>query len=186
MFDNLEILDSIRLNFSPAGLLVMNLTIALIMFGIALDLKYKQFQGSARPTEIPGHRILIAQFILLPAVTFLLVKIINPSPAVALGMILVASCPGGLVSNFLSSLAKVKRCALRQHDRLRHDRCNHPHTGQFRDLGIPVHALISPAPAAPNRPRTDVHHRDHPDGHTHHPRDPVQLLFPQYRKKSHL
>jgi len=105
MFDKLEILDSIRLNFSPTGLFIMNLAIAFIMFGIALDLNYKQFKEViAQPKSlITGF---ISQFVLLPAVTFLLVKLINPSPAVALGMILVAACPGGLVSNFLSSLAK--------------------------------------------------------------------------------
>jgi BASS family bile acid:Na+ symporter len=105
MFNNLEILDSIRLNFSPTGLFIMNLTMALIMFGIALDLNYKQFREViAQPKSLITG--LISQFVLLPAVTFLLVKIINPSPAVALGMILVAACPGGLVSNFISSLAK--------------------------------------------------------------------------------
>jgi BASS family bile acid:Na+ symporter len=105
MFENLEILDSIRLNFSPTGLFIMNLTIAFIMFGIALDLNYKQFKEViAQPKSLITG--LISQFVLLPAVTFLLVKLINPSPAVALGMILVASCPGGMVSNFLSSLAK--------------------------------------------------------------------------------
>jgi bile acid:Na+ symporter, BASS family len=105
MFNNLEILDSIRLNFSPTGLFIMNLTIAFIMFGIALNLNYKQFREvfSQPKSLIPG---LISQFVLLPAVTFLLVKLINPSPAVALGMILVAACPGGNVSNFISSLAK--------------------------------------------------------------------------------
>ncbi|MCX6224823.1 MAG: bile acid:sodium symporter family protein [Bacteroidia bacterium] len=105
MFNNLEILDSIRLNFSPTGLFIMNLTIAFIMFGIALDLNYKQFQEIiAKPKSLITG--MISQFVLLPAVTFLLVKIINPSPAVALGMILVAACPGGMVSNFISSLAK--------------------------------------------------------------------------------
>ena len=105
MFDNLEILDSIRLNFSPTGLFIMNLAIAFIMFGIALDLNYKQFREviSKPKSLITG---MVSQFVLLPAVTFLLVKIINPSPAVALGMILVAACPGGNVSNFISSLAK--------------------------------------------------------------------------------
>ncbi len=106
MFDKLEILDSIRLNFSPEGLLIMNLTLGFIMFGIALNLDYKQFKEViAQPKSLITG--LISQFVLLPAVTFLLVKIINPSPAVALGMILVAACPGGNVSNFISSLAKV-------------------------------------------------------------------------------
>lgn len=105
MFKNLEILDSIRLNFSPTGLFIMNLTIAFIMFGIALDLNYKQFREViAQPKSLITG--MISQFVLLPAVTFLLVKIINPSPAVALGMILVAACPGGMVSNFICSLAK--------------------------------------------------------------------------------
>lgn len=105
MFDNLEILDSIRLNFSPAGLIIMNFTMAVIMFGIALDLNIKQFREViAQPKSLITG--LISQFILLPAVTFLLIKIINPSPAVALGMILVAACPGGIVSNFITSLAK--------------------------------------------------------------------------------
>lgn len=105
MFDNLEILDSIRLNFSPTGLFIMNLTLGFIMFGIALDLNYKQFREViAQPKSLITG--LISQFVLLPAVTFLLVKIISPSPAVALGMILVAACPGGNVSNFISSLAK--------------------------------------------------------------------------------
>jgi bile acid:Na+ symporter, BASS family len=105
MFKNLEILDSIRLNFSPTGLFIMNLAIAFIMFGIALDLNYKQFREviSQPKSLIIG---LISQFLLLPTVTFLLVKLINPSPAVALGMILVAACPGGNVSNFISSLSK--------------------------------------------------------------------------------
>ncbi len=105
MFDNLEILDSVRLNFSPTGLIIMNLTMAFIMFGIALDLNYKQFREViAQPKSLIIG--LISQFLLLPAVTFILVKIISPSPAVALGMILVAACPGGIISNFISSLAK--------------------------------------------------------------------------------
>jgi len=105
MFENLEILDSIRLNFSPTGLFIMNLAMAFIMFGIALDLNYKQFREIiAQPKSLVTG--LISQFLLLPAVTFLLVKLINPSPAVALGMILVAACPGGMVSNFISALAK--------------------------------------------------------------------------------
>jgi BASS family bile acid:Na+ symporter len=105
MFENLEILDSIHLNFSPTGLFIMNLTMAFIMFGIALDLNYKQFRELfAQPKSLIVG--MVSQFVFLPAVTFVLVLLIHPSPAVALGMILVAACPGGLVSNFLSSLAK--------------------------------------------------------------------------------
>ena len=54
MFKNLEILDSIHLNFSPAGLVIMNLTLAFIMFGIALILITG---NSAKLSPIPGHSL---------------------------------------------------------------------------------------------------------------------------------
>lgn len=105
MFDALKVLDDIRLNFSPEGLLIMNITLAFVMFGVALDLKidrFKQLFFSPKPTIVG----LISQFILLPAITFIIAIILQPTPSVALGMILVASCPGGNISNFISNLAK--------------------------------------------------------------------------------
>jgi len=105
MFYDLSVLDSIRLNFSPSGLLIMNITLAIIMFGIALDLKLEQFKKVLyRPKSLIVG--IISQFILLPGLTFILVKLINPTPAIALGMILVAACPGGNISNFMSHMAK--------------------------------------------------------------------------------
>ncbi len=105
MQESLEILDHVRLNFSPAGLFILNITIAFVMFGVALDIKWKNFKDVVlKPkSAITG---IISQFILLPLVTFVLVLLIHPTPTVALGMILVASCPGGNVSNFMSALAK--------------------------------------------------------------------------------
>jgi BASS family bile acid:Na+ symporter len=83
----------------------MNITIAFIMFGVALEIKIENFR---RILSNPKSAIIgiLSQFLLLPAVTFLLVWLIQPSSAVALGMILVAACPGGNISNFISSLAK--------------------------------------------------------------------------------
>lgn len=49
---------------------------------------------------------LLSQFLILPAVTFAMVWIIDPLPSVGLGMIMVASCPGGNISNFMTHLAK--------------------------------------------------------------------------------
>ena len=49
---------------------------------------------------------LAAQFILLPAFTYLLTLIIHPHPSMALGMILVAACPGGNLSNIITYLAR--------------------------------------------------------------------------------
>ena len=98
-------LDHIRLNFSEGGLFFLNVTIAFVMFGVALNIKLGEFREVfTKPRYFIAG--LTSQFILLPAVTFLLVLVLNPSPSVALGMILVAACPGGNVSNFMTSLAK--------------------------------------------------------------------------------
>ncbi len=102
---NLEVLDKYVLNFNQNGLLLLNITLGIVMFGVALSINLSNFKEIIRN---PKSLILgvISQFVLLPAVTFLLIKILQPSEGVALGMILVASCPGGNISNFISSLAK--------------------------------------------------------------------------------
>ena len=107
MLESLRQLDEIRLNFSQGSLFVLNLTLAFIMFGVALEIKLDSFKKLLlRPK--PAIIGVISQFFLLPAVTFLLIMIFRNfiTPTVALGMILVASCPGGNISNFISSLAK--------------------------------------------------------------------------------
>lgn len=105
MKEALEVLDNVRLNFSSTGLLALNITIAFIMFGVALDIKLDHFRDVIMK---PKSAILgiISQFFLLPLVTFLVVILINPTPTVALGMILIASCPGGNISNFMTAMAK--------------------------------------------------------------------------------
>ncbi|OFX34351.1 MAG: symporter, partial [Bacteroidetes bacterium GWA2_42_15] len=102
---SLEVLDHVRLNFSDSGLLFLNIALAFIMFGVALDIQFQNFKDVLRKpaSVITG---VISQFVLLPAFTFLLVLLINPTPTVALGMILVAACPGGNISNFISSMAR--------------------------------------------------------------------------------
>jgi BASS family bile acid:Na+ symporter len=101
----MEILDWIRLNFSKGGLLFMNITLAFIMFGVALEIKVKHFKEIIKKPKSALVGVL-SQFVALPALTFLLVLILKPTPSVALGMILVAACPGGNISNFISSLSK--------------------------------------------------------------------------------
>ena len=98
-------IDQIRLNFNPQGLFVINAAIGLMMFGVALDLKLEDFKRIIVSPKAPGIG-LIAQFVLLPAFTFLLTMILRPQPSIALGMILVAACPGGNLSNIITYLAK--------------------------------------------------------------------------------
>ncbi|MEP2348896.1 MAG: bile acid:sodium symporter, partial [Algoriphagus sp.] len=98
-------LDSIQLNFSSSDLLLLNLALALIMYGVALDLRFEDFKYLAKNPK--GFFLgVFSQFLLLPFLTWCLVLIMKPPPSVALGMFLVAACPGGNVSNFLTSLAK--------------------------------------------------------------------------------
>ncbi len=97
--------DQIRLNFNPGTLLALNGVIGLMMFGMALDLKLDDFKRIARSPKAPAIG-LGAQFILLPAFTWLLTLVLNPLPSLALGMILVAACPGGNLSNVITYLAR--------------------------------------------------------------------------------
>lgn len=105
MYEVLKNIDSIRLNFSEGGLLFMNITLAAIMFGVALEIKLDNFKNIL---NYPKSFLLGfgSQFLVLPALTFLLVLLLNPPASIAMGMILIAACPGGNISNFISSLAK--------------------------------------------------------------------------------
>ncbi|KAF0238931.1 MAG: bile acidNa+ symporter BASS [Prolixibacteraceae bacterium] len=105
MKEALEVLDHVRLNFSPAGLFALNVTIAFIMFGVAIDIKLQHFKDLLmNPKSVVIG--LISQFVLLPSVTFLFIMLLGPTPTVALGMILIAACPGGNISNFMTAMAK--------------------------------------------------------------------------------
>ena len=98
-------LDAVRLNFSTDALVVLNALLAAIMFGIALDLDFADFRRvSRRPRALLTG--LVSQWLLLPAATVLLVYALRPPASLALGMIVVAACPGGSVSNFFSHLAR--------------------------------------------------------------------------------
>jgi BASS family bile acid:Na+ symporter len=105
MYELLKGIDSVRLNFSEGGLLFMNITLAAIMFGVALEIRIQNFRDILK---YPKSAMLgfAAQFLVLPALTFVLVLVLNPPASVAMGMVLIAACPGGNVSNFISSLAK--------------------------------------------------------------------------------
>jgi len=97
--------DQVRLNFNPQGLFALNAAIGLMMLGVALDLKLDDFRRVLKAPRAPMIGVL-AQFLLLPAFTFLLTLVIRPAPSIAIGMILVASCPGGNLSNLMTYLSK--------------------------------------------------------------------------------
>ncbi len=98
-------IDTVRLNFNPTSLMFLNLVIGLMMFGMALDIRFKDFKRIFISPRGPLIG-LVTQFVLLPAGTFLLTLVIKPHPSMALGMILVAACPGGNLSNVITYLAR--------------------------------------------------------------------------------
>lgn len=97
--------DQVTLAFEPGSLVVLNVVLALVMIGVALDLRPADFRGVARAPRavIVG---LVGQVVVLPALTFALVVLLRPPPSVALGLMLVAACPGGNMSNFITHLAR--------------------------------------------------------------------------------
>ncbi len=97
-------LDAVRLHFNPQSLIALNAILGLVMFGVALDLRVEDFRRVVRSPRGPLIG-LGAQFVLLPALTFVLTLFLRPLPSIALGMLLVAACPGGNVSNFITHLA---------------------------------------------------------------------------------
>lgn len=105
LFGDMNQLDYVKLNFNQESVNMMNLAIAFIMFGVALSIRPGHFRSVFLNPE-PVVLGAVSQYVILPALTYLLVLIIRPSTPVALGMILVSSCPGGNVSNLISSISK--------------------------------------------------------------------------------
>lgn len=100
-----ESIDTLQLNLDSGGLHVMNVSLAIIMFGVALELTIDDFKKVAKnpKSTLIG---LASQFFMLPALTYIMVIIMEPHPSFALGMMMVAACPGGNISNFFSLLAR--------------------------------------------------------------------------------
>lgn len=98
----LEELDQSVLNFKGDSLFLLNVSLAIIMFGVALDIRFRDFSYLFQAPKAFFIGIF-SQFVMLPFLTFLLVLLIQPIPSVAMGMFLVAACPGGNISNFLTN-----------------------------------------------------------------------------------
>jgi BASS family bile acid:Na+ symporter len=107
MREQLESLSSLTINFGTGGMMIVNFILAFVMFGVALGIKTETFKDVFKNPKSVIIGILL-QWVGLPAITFAVALVLNPfiTPMIALGMILVACCPGGNISNFISSLSK--------------------------------------------------------------------------------
>ena len=107
MKETLQILDPLDPNLGAGEMTLVNIILALVMFGVALGIKLDTFKDVFRYPKSIFVGIGL-QWVALPLVTLCVALALNSiiTPMVALGMILVASCPGGNISNFMSSYAK--------------------------------------------------------------------------------
>ena len=107
MKEQLESLNGVTINFGESGMTIVNIILAFVMFGVALGIKPHTFKDVFKNPKSVIVGVLL-QWIGLPLITFIICLILNPwiTPMIALGMILVACCPGGNISNFISSLSK--------------------------------------------------------------------------------
>jgi len=100
-------IDQINVTLNAGGMNTINVVLAFVMYGVALGIKPRMFvEVFSKPKSVILG--MTCQIVLLPLFTFLLALALGSSISwtMALGMILVASCPGGNISNFISSLSK--------------------------------------------------------------------------------
>ena len=102
-----SLIDGIDVTLNAGGMNTINIVLAFVMYGVALGIKPRMFvEVFKKPKSVLVGAC--SQIILLPLFTFLLALALGSSISwtMAMGMILVASCPGGNISNFISSLSK--------------------------------------------------------------------------------
>lgn len=98
-------LDNLRITLDPIGQVGVSLALMLVMFSVALGLRVDDFRFVLDKTLLLLGGVA-AQVLLLPLVTFLLILAMAPPASIALGMIVVACCPGGSVSNLMTYLSR--------------------------------------------------------------------------------
>jgi len=101
----MESIDQVVINFTPDKLFFLNICLGFLLFGVALDIGVSDFKDILKSPK-PVFVGLFSQLVLMPILTLIIIFSIDLPPSMALGMILVASCPGGNVSNYAVHLAK--------------------------------------------------------------------------------
>ena len=100
-----DALDNFQLDLGSASEIGMAVVLAVMMFAVALGLRPANFAFLKTQPKLYLTGVA-AQIIGLPLLTLLLCFIVSPHPSVALGMILIACCPGGNTSNLIALFAR--------------------------------------------------------------------------------
>lgn len=98
-------MQDIQLNFNENAVLAVNVILAVLIFGVALSIRLQDFQ---RLLHLPRAPLVgaVSQFLIMPALTFLITWALNTPAGIALGLLIVAACPGGNLSNVMTHLAR--------------------------------------------------------------------------------
>ena len=103
-------IDQVQIDFNGQAQEALKYILGFITFGMALDLRWQDFRSVLRRPRALLFGI-VGQLLLFPALTFALVWVLSLSEltalpqSVAMGMFLVAACPGGNISNLFSHYA---------------------------------------------------------------------------------
>jgi BASS family bile acid:Na+ symporter len=98
-------IDQAPFNVSPAVGLAVNVMVAFLVFAVALDLTWFPFHRVLRRPTAPLIG-LVAQYVILPSVAYGVARFTVDTPSIALGLLLVACCPAGALSNYLTGVAR--------------------------------------------------------------------------------
>jgi len=92
--------DTLHIAFNPQQMIVLNVAMAFLMFSVALDVRLADFR---KVVDFPRSVLtgLVAQYLLFPLLTLVIIAAFQPPVSVAMGMVLVSMCPSGNMTNFL-------------------------------------------------------------------------------------
>ncbi|MDX2002563.1 MAG: bile acid:sodium symporter family protein [Chitinophagales bacterium] len=97
--------SDIHIHFNQNSKIALNICLAIVMLSVAIELKPEHFQRLLRKPFVPLVGI-VSHFLVLPLITLGLIWLTRPREGFALGMLLVAACPGGNIANFMASIAR--------------------------------------------------------------------------------
>ncbi len=93
------------MNYDANQQLILGLVLAVMIFGVSLELRIGQFLAVLRQPQ-PVLAGMLGQCLILPWATLAVTLLVDLHPGLELGLLLVACCPGGNLSNVMTHLAR--------------------------------------------------------------------------------
>jgi BASS family bile acid:Na+ symporter len=93
------------MNYDANQQLLLGVVLAVMIFGVSLELRLSQFVAIVKQPQ-PILAGMLGQCLILPWATLLVTLLVDLHPGIELGLLLVACCPGGNMSNIMTHLAR--------------------------------------------------------------------------------